>query len=184
MAVYLRFAGTLVFTVVLWSGAVGCGCTDSPGRYDITISLDDSLLNKTTEVHILAVNAADDPSWRGYSMTEYWKALDPKISSYPHATILFTGGETTTKSFNQDTDEGGKRWSEWQQRGAVFLYILADLPGSFTDAPGDADPRRKILPLGQCNWEYLKDQKDKEKGIQIRLTSGGIEVQTPPKKGS
>ena len=33
------------------------------------------------------------------------------------------------------------------------LYVLVLLPGVTEDQPGNADPRRQIIPLGKCRWE-------------------------------
>ena len=38
-------------------------------------------------------------------------------------------------------------WKHWHDTGATEVMVIADLPGVFADAPGDADPRRKILPI-------------------------------------
>lgn len=38
-------------------------------------------------------------------------------------------------------------WKHWQAIGATEVMVIADLPGVFADQPGDADARRKILPM-------------------------------------
>ena len=38
-------------------------------------------------------------------------------------------------------------WKHWHDTGVKEIMVIADLPGVFPDLPGDADARRKILPL-------------------------------------
>jgi hypothetical protein len=38
-------------------------------------------------------------------------------------------------------------WKHWHDIGATEVMVVADLPGVFPDLPGDADARRKILPI-------------------------------------
>ena len=38
-------------------------------------------------------------------------------------------------------------WDKWRNMGVKQVMVIADLPGAFSDAPGDADPRRKLLPI-------------------------------------
>lgn len=38
-------------------------------------------------------------------------------------------------------------WKHWSDIGAKEVMVVADLPGVFPDLPGDADARRKILPI-------------------------------------
>ena len=38
-------------------------------------------------------------------------------------------------------------WKKWNQSGVTEVMVIADLPGAFSDLPGDADARRKLLPV-------------------------------------
>ena len=38
-------------------------------------------------------------------------------------------------------------WKHWHDAGVTELMVVADLPGVFSDLPGDQDSRRKILPV-------------------------------------
>ena len=42
---------------------------------------------------------------------------------------------------------GDPIWKRWHDMGATEVMVIADLPGVFADMPGDADARRKILPM-------------------------------------
>ncbi len=38
-------------------------------------------------------------------------------------------------------------WKHWSAIGAKEVMVIADLPGVFSDLPGDSDQRRKLIPI-------------------------------------
>jgi hypothetical protein len=64
-------------------------------------------------------------------------------------------------------------WEAWKGRGAMHLFVLADLPGATGDKPGSEDGRRTKLPLDKCRWEGDT--------IKIVVQNSQIVCTTPPK---
>ena len=131
------------------------------------------LLGGCASLH--TVNVATDPTMAGASVTvdvipvtdasaavetvsvhDYWEPGNPLRKSVAHDTLQFGAGQPTTQAVTKD----------WKSLHAKKVAVLADLPGVFQDAPGDADARRKTLPV-----------KNAEK-VNIRITSSGLLVET------
>ena len=82
------------------------------------------------------------------------KALEATpVSRYWQGGSALAKGESKSYRFGPNSPQAytlGKNdpiWKHWHDTGVTEVMVIADLPGVFADAPGDADPRRKILPI-------------------------------------
>jgi hypothetical protein len=57
----------------------------------------------------------------------------------------------------------------WRDRNAEYLFVLADLPGTFPDLPGNADARRVRLPALDSKCWGLQQRE-----INISIESGKV----------
>jgi hypothetical protein len=72
------------------------GCAHGPGRYNVTVQLDDAmrqrlseLTNRNIEVDLVAVNDIENTRWQDASMTKYWQPGDPLKGSIPTKVMIF-----------------------------------------------------------------------------------------------
>jgi hypothetical protein len=146
---------------------VGC-CDKKPVKYDITVSLDEdmrkSLGDRKLEVHLVGISEKQNERWQTYSMTKYWQPGDTLPKSLPTHVMNFDPNKPQTQTLSQKD----KIWDTWLNNGANRVYVLALLPGMISDAEGDKDPRRQILPLACYRW--LK----RDKNIQIIVQKTGL----------
>ena len=156
-------------------GLGGCGGAKM-WRGDVEVRPDAALVNQpggapTIRVDLVAVNDVDLNAWQAKAMSEYWEPGDAlRTSAEFKYTMTFAEGRTGAQTLVKKD----QIWNEWKSRGAMHLLVLADLPGSHQDLPGDTDARRKVLPLDSSRWE--PNQK-----IRILLQRAGVRVETPPK---
>jgi hypothetical protein len=170
----VRAIGVITCWVVACVALVGCGCTHESKPYNVTVALDPKFAGRPViEVHLVGVNDSEDRFWSTYSMTRYWGSEDKLRQNAPKYVMSFGPGKPDTQTLTADN----KIWNDWLSRGATRLYVLAFLPEKFDDAPGDQDPRRRILPLDKCQWP----QQDKQT-IKITLLPSNVQVETSPVK--
>jgi hypothetical protein len=150
----------------------GCATAPKPQAYSIKVELDPALAGTSLQVDVMGANKVSDlPKWESYSVTEYWQPGNVARRDARKATMQFGRGRPES----QILAANDPRWSEWMNTGAQYLVILADLPGSWTDRPGNADPRRVILPLDKSEW--VKGTGT----IEFVIQQSGIRLVTPKK---
>jgi len=154
---------------VLIMGASGCSST-KPGRaraHTISVTLDPSLQGQRVLVDLVPVNPSQKRQWEEKSVTEYFGASDPLRASARKMTI-----ELSEPDKPQVLNVKDKIWQDWLGIGATEVFVLADLPnmGRADDKPGDADARRRILPLDPHRWE------SGTKELRVVVKRGGLEV--------
>ncbi|XAL98989.1 hypothetical protein OT109_15560 [Phycisphaeraceae bacterium D3-23] len=135
---WLAITGLLVFLG-------GCGCNPKP--YNIEVTLADSLKDRTVYVHLVGLNDTNGQILSAKSMTAYWQPNDSLMDSLDIYKITFLEGQSRVHTLSR----ADPIWDRWDNE--TNLYVLASLPGSFSDQPGQLDARRLILPLGSCRWE-------------------------------
>jgi len=156
---------------------VATGCICHPTKLNVTIELDETmrsqLADRKIQVDIVGLNANEHARWESYSMTKYWEPNDPRRDSVPTYHVVFD----PTKPGAQTLSMSDPIWDKWpirekkdiSDKDMPRLYVLAQLPGIWgpsDDQPGEKDPRRQILPLGDCRW--------KTKDIQMKIQKTGI----------
>jgi len=146
------------------------GCHPGPKPFKIAVQMDASFNGPRVPVDLVGVNANQRRQWEDKSVTEYWGDADILRASARRHTLEFNkGGEVQTLA------EKDPIWKTWMEEGgAGDVFVIADIPGMGkpNDAPGDADPRRRILPLNPKAWVKGTDE------LKVIITRGGLEVVT------
>jgi hypothetical protein len=150
----------------------GCTSAPTPSAYNIEIKTDSSLAGTSLQVDLVGANElADLPKWQSYSVTSYWQPGNAFRRDALKSTMEFGRGRVDTQTLSA-TDP---KWSEWIRTGALYLVIVADLPGAVSDQAGNADPRRLIIPLDKEKWG------GKVTTIQVLVQESGLRLLTPRK---
>ncbi len=167
-----RFAVTAM-AAVLACVLGGCGGFGGGPKYDITVSLDEAWTSggrtPTLEVDLVGANASQAGPLRSASVGQYFSAGDPFRAAQDKATLTFTSQDASPKVLSKSDPI----WSKWNAAGATDLFVLVNLPGVAQDQPGDADPRRLILPLDPARWTGRE--------LSIAIRRSGPVVLTPQK---
>jgi hypothetical protein len=164
--------------------ALSSGCLEYPGpptRYSVVITLDDALKNRAIDVDLIG-GKDQDPAFVDKSVTDYFTTNDRDRRDAAQSgvkTFSFGPGLPAKQEFTPKDPMWKKLWEEhWEKSGANTFYILANLPDAFKDAPGEHDPRRRILPLGSRAYDstLVPDHV-----LRIKLLPSKVLVETPPK---
>ena len=141
-----RYVGLLLIPMALAAG----GCRS------ITVSLHPGLQGKTVQVNVVGLTQSEYQQWHDYSMSQYWNHDDELRTS------AIEGGYAEARVFKAANcepmviKESDPIWrQQWNGRGAIHVLVLADLPGSHKDKPGNADARRLIFPLEKKWWPNM-----------------------------
>jgi hypothetical protein len=118
------------------------------------------------EVHLVAVNRFEKDLWEQESMTNYWTPGNQLRQSAKDYTRIIRFGQGPCKQTIPSSDPIRKKW---RARQAEYLFVLADLPGTFTDMPGNADARRVRLPAPDSECWGLTQRE-----INISIESGKV----------
>ena len=155
---------------------VGSGCATSAGKprsFEVRVTVDKSLEFTSLQVDLIGANTlADLPKWTTYSVTSYWQPDNPQRRDANKITHQFGHGLPASVVLGREDP----RWQEWLRSGVAHLVVMADLPGVATDQPGNADPRRLIIPLDRKLWSYGAP-------LEIVIQEGGIKLLTKQKPG-
>jgi hypothetical protein len=153
---------------LLFVGLLAGGCARV-----VNVIASDEICTKSVEVHLVGVNRFETDTWDSISMTEYWQPGNQRRKDAENYTYVIQFGQGPCKETLSKKDPIRR---VWKSRKAEYLYVLADLPGLFTDQPGDADPRRLRLPaVNSKRWGRTKTQ------ISIRIEGSNIVPLTMPK---
>jgi hypothetical protein len=157
------------------SGCSACkpGKTGPPGKYNIQVSLDESLKQASVPVDLVGVNLGSLSRYQTYSMTDYWKPRDLLRTDADKVEFVFGGGQPLTRTL----DTKNPKWDQWKRKGVTHVFVLAYPPGGHPDKEGAQDARRQVLPLDMCAWE-----EDTET-LSVVVKRSGIDILTPPRAG-
>jgi hypothetical protein len=166
----------LGFLMVVLSVTMLSGCGTSKagkpgpaGRYNIEISLDESLKTSSVIVDLVGVNPSTLPRWEAYDMGKYWKEGDAMRHDADKTVLNFVSGQALSKTLPMNDPQ----WDKWKSLGATHVLVLADLPGAQTSRPGNQDARRQILTLDKWVWPA------KTTTLKVMVQRSGIVVVTP-----
>ncbi len=166
-----RFAVTAMVAVVSCVLG-GCGMFGGGPKYDVMVSLDEAWTSggraPTLEVDLVGANPSQAGQLRSASVSQYFSAGDPFRAAQDKATLTFTSQDPSPKTLSKSDPI----WAKWNAAGATDLFVLVNLPG-IPDQPGDADPRRLILPLDPARWTGRE--------LDIAIRRSGPVVLTPQK---
>ncbi len=160
-------SGLLLFGLLIG----GCGAVGGSRLVNVTAS--DPICKKSVEVHLVGINSSEKDLWETMSMADYWTPRNQlRKSAQEYTYVIQFGQEPCTVTLGKK--DPIRR--TWKNRKAEYLLVLADLPGVFTDSPGNADARRLQLPATNSKrWGW------REKKIDIRIEESNIVSLTVPK---
>jgi len=142
------------------------------GTQAVNVVASDPICNKSVEVHLVGVNRFEKDLWETTSMTDYWTPGNQLRKSSKEYTYVIQFGQGPCEETLGKKDPIRQTW---KKRKAEYLFVLADLPGVYTDSTGNADARRLRLPaLGSKHWGLRKKQVD------IRIEESNIVSLTVP----
>lgn len=159
--------------LVLVVGAVvlaGNGCGDKPQSYHLLLECDDVVAKKSVRVDLIPVSQIDLSGWEAVQLSKYWQPQNTKRSGTEKITRNFGFGQPRSYVLRISDPDIKDKWRDWLRRGVTHLVVLADLDSVTEDAPGNADPRRKIIPLNKKSWPDTS-------AIRILVQDGGIRVE-------
>jgi hypothetical protein len=159
----------------------GCG---EMGRFDIVVTLEKEGFRKTVgtipsvEVNIVGINDVEYQEWVRKPMTQYWEPDDSL------RTTTVRKGYTGVMTFGEEKPgrlvlfRRDPIWNDWEAKGARNLFILTNFPRVTQDQLGDADARRRILPLQKDRWAGYYWGK---RVIWLEVTPSGLICHTTPR---
>jgi hypothetical protein len=170
----------MLLTVLILLGATATllvGCKDSAQSYVLVVECDDAVSKKSVEVDLIGVTPGDKSEWEAYSVTKYWEPDDKKRGSATDKVSRKFGGADQPRRhvLSLKNPDVKKTWSEWMSRGVTEVIVIANLrPGyAIKDEPGNADPRRKNIPLKP---KVLKELYPDAKGFRIFVQDASVRI--------
>jgi len=174
-----RFATVVGMVAVAWAAG---GCT--PGPFNVKVFVDEADAGlrdeqtktlKSIQVDLIGVNPSEYEQWEQMSVSEYWEPTNPIRQSAYQYVMKFGDIEPTEQVLSAEN----KIWNRWiKENQAEHLFVFANLQG-IEDKPGDADPRRVILPLARGKWDMSAWGNI---DIPIKLRAAGLVPLRQPKK--
>jgi len=157
----------VLVAVAFAGGLAGCG---GGARYDVRVALDEAWVASgrvpTLEVDVVGANPTEAALLNQKDLRAYFSANDEIRTTFPKRTVVFTQADTVPKT----VPKSDAVWKTWNQKGADQMFVLVNLPGVSGSLPGDADPRRLVLPLSSDVW--LGSQ------IDVEVRQSGLVVTT------
>lgn len=152
---------------LLLLGLLTGGCSRT-----LMVVASDPICSKSVEVHLVGVNRFEKDLWETTSMTDYWTPGSQLRKSAKEYTYVIQFGRGPCEATLDKKDPIRKTW---KKRKAEYLFVLADLPGVYTDSAGNADARRLRLPAVDSDRWGLRKKK-----IDIRIEESNIVSLTVP----
>ena len=152
-----------IVLISLLAVALGAGC-----NRNVMVTAE-GIGGRSIEVNLIGVSDTEFHRWTTTSMAQYWQPGNPMRENAKKYVMRF-GRDLPQQQILKKNDP---IWRVWSKRKAKHLFVLADLRGGFKDAPGNADPRRLILPIYKC-WKWHQDT------IAVQLESNGVNCFTLP----
>jgi hypothetical protein len=132
----------------------------------VNVIATEEICRKSVEVHLVEVNRFEKDLWEQVSMTDYWTPGNQLRQSARDYTCVVHFGQGPCRQILAGNHPIQKIW---KNRKAEYLFVLADLPGTFPNLPGNADARRVRLPaLDSKCWGWLQGE------INISIESGKV----------
>jgi len=135
---------------------MGASCSPKsarPSKFDLRFSVDAVLSGASIQVDVMGANTITDlPRLESYSVSEYWKPGNALRRDSAKAVLKFGPGLEAVQTLSS----ADPMWNTWLRTGAGVLVIFVDLPGTQSDRPGLADPRRLIVSIDQNEWGRVR----------------------------
>jgi hypothetical protein len=170
----------VIGTLALAFLAGGC----DPGPFNVEVFLDENDVGlrdkigavRSIEVDLIGVNESELDRWKQVPVSSFWEPDNAmRLSAKKH--VLTFGQGHLPKQILLKKDQIWRTWIE--DRQAKYLIVMAYLPWIQKDLPGDADPRRVILPLERGQWEWSAWGATT---IPIQVGAGGMTPLRQPHK--
>ena len=100
-----------------------------------------SVAAASVQVDVVGLNA-NNQTLKAIPVPQYWRGTS---AQYKADTKSFRFGPNSPQTYTIAASD--PIWKHWADTGATDVMVIADLPGVFADMPGDADQRRKIIPI-------------------------------------
>ena len=115
------------------------GC--SSGLNTVNLQGSASVAASSVQVDVVGINA-NNQTLKAIPVPQYWRG-----ASAPYRADIksFRFGPNSPQTYTIAATD--PIWKHWHDTGATDVMVVADLPGVFADLPGDADQRRKIIPI-------------------------------------
>jgi hypothetical protein len=157
---------------LLLFGMLTGGCSAIRGSRPVNVTASDPICKKSVEVHLVGINSSEKDLWETMSMTDYWTPGNQLRKSAQEYTRVIQFGQGPCM-VTLDKKDPIRR--TWKNRKIEYMFVLADLPGVFTDSAGNADARRMQLPAANSKRWGWRDKK-----IDIRIEESNIVSLTIP----
>jgi len=157
---------------LLLFGLLTGGCSSMRGSRPVNVTASDPICKKSVEVHLVGINSSEKDLWETMSMTDYWTPGNQLRKSAKEYTSVIQFGQGPCMVTLGKKDPIRRIW---KNRKIEYMFVLADLPGVFTDSAGNADARRMLLPATNSKRWGWRDKK-----IDIRIEESNIVSLTIP----
>jgi hypothetical protein len=123
------------------------GCR-SVGRYNVKVQVDREDWDRTVQVDFIGVTKTDYPRMNAVDINQYFAPNSDFRRDVDRVTLQFGQDREPVQTLSKRNPA----WRRWLGSGAMYLFVLADLPGAFVGSAGEADMRRLVLPLRKKRW--------------------------------
>lgn len=115
------------------------GC--SSGLNTVNLQGSSSVTAASVQVDVVGLNA-NNQALKALPVPQYWRGAN---AQYKADAKSFRFGPNSPQTYTVASTD--PIWQHWKSEGVKEVMVIADLPGVFADLPGDADQRRKIIPV-------------------------------------
>ena len=124
-------------------------------KFNVEVTADPSIGDRTVEVDLVGVNRYDLQRWNSIEMSKYWGRGNPEREKASKYVIKFgVSPQGDTLPMEQVLKKNHDIWKEWRANQVTHLFVMAHLPGVHEDRPGNADSRRVSIPLESKCWDW------------------------------
>ncbi len=143
MARFGRGTGLLLFSF----GLLFAGCHPAPtgSRFNVEVIPGNDVKQASVEVDLIGATEREKAFWESYSIDKYWEPGDPVRRDAEKYSLRLDNGRARALAVPDPI------WNKWLNRGALYLVVIAQLPGDFKGLA--RDPRREVLSLDKRNWK-------------------------------
>lgn len=142
----------------------GCHTPAKGSKFNVELTPGNDIKTASVEVDLIGANEREKAYWESYPIDKYWEPGDPGRRDADKFTIRLDDGKPKTLEMPDPI------WDKWLSHGAIYLVVIAQLPGDFKGMA--RDPRREIISLDAGHWKGAKSQ------LQIEIQERLIKIMT------
>ena len=160
--------GGMAILVTLGMALVwGCHTPPKGSKFNVELTPGNDVKTASVEVDLIGANAREKENWGTYPIDKYWEPGDAGRRDADKYTIRLDDGKPKILVLPDPI------WDKWLSHGAIYLVVIAHLPGDFKGLA--RDPRREILSLEASRWKTSKSL------LQIEIQERFIKILTVEK---